>query len=215
MFSPSYSLISSDLLPSKVLPRAGFNLVWFSKTVGPGRGLEAFCTALSRVQASRPITLHLIGSCSPPFREALQQLLASCSSSEVSLNFIGPLPPATLSSILPLYDLGLALEQRFPLSRDLTVTYKFFQYISSGLAVLSTPTTGQLEAQGLCPGSVVYSDDASPESLLGALQQILQHGAIDRMKQASRLHSVSSCNWSTYSESFLKIISSRLLEMSF
>ncbi len=49
------------------------SLHWFSQTIGPGRGLEMLCDALSRIEA--PFELHLRGRCKPDYETALRQRL--------------------------------------------------------------------------------------------------------------------------------------------
>jgi glycosyltransferase involved in cell wall biosynthesis len=62
------------------------------------------------------------------------------------VGFIPFVPPESLPQKLTGFDLGLALEPRWPRNKDLTISNKIFQYFNAGLAVVATDTAGQSEA---------------------------------------------------------------------
>ena len=128
------------------------NFVWFSQTVGPGRGLEEFLELWKRT--SVPSTVHLLGECRDGYLQELTGSLEPARRQRI-LNH-PPVPPGELPQRLADFDIGLALELRQPRSRDLTITNKLFQYLNAGLAVVASDTSGQREimdrilAAGLC-----------------------------------------------------------------
>lgn len=184
------------------------NAVWFSKTIGAGRGLENLCIALASIRLSKPVHLCLIGSCSDLYQQELRLSFDQnkhLSSNSNKLIFVSFLQPDDLTSYLPHFDIGLALEQPTPVSRNLTVTYKFFQYISAGLAVIATPTLGQIEGSTLCPGAVSLTDGFQDSDIAESFCAIDRAG-LNEMKRASREYSAGSCNMHAYDKYLLKDI---------
>ncbi|MDX2215593.1 MAG: glycosyltransferase [Oculatellaceae cyanobacterium bins.114] len=142
------------VVPSKPLP----SLHWFSQTIGKGRGLETLFQALPLIQY--PVELHLRGTCSAATQTWLESLIPLDWRSRV---FLHPTVPADqLHHCIAEHDIGLALEQTSPPSRNLTITNKLFQYLQAGLAIVATDTAGQREVLSQYPaiGALVPSGDA-------------------------------------------------------
>jgi glycosyltransferase involved in cell wall biosynthesis len=117
------------------------SLHWFSQTIGRGRGLETLFQALPLLKT--PVTIHLRGNCSDRNRQWLESLVSPEWRSRL---FIHPtVPNAELPACIAEHDIGLALEEPNPPSRNLTITNKLFQYMQAGLAVIATDTAGQRE----------------------------------------------------------------------
>jgi glycosyltransferase involved in cell wall biosynthesis len=90
-----------------------------------------------------------------------------------AVEFHDCVPPAQLPSLLAAHDIGLALEDRSILNRDLTITNKILQYLNAGLAVVATNTAGQREVLAHAPevGVLVSPDD--PANYAAALDRLL------------------------------------------
>lgn len=123
--------------------------IWFSQTIGPGRGLELFFAAWART--SHPSQVYLLGDERPGYREKLLARLPAARRGD--LHFIPLVTPEQLPGKLAEFDLGLALEPRWPLNRNITVTNKILQYMNAGLAIIATDTAGQQEVMAAAPGS--------------------------------------------------------------
>ena len=123
--------------------------IWFSQTIGPGRGLELFFAAWART--SHPSQVYLLGDERPGYREKLLARLPSARRGD--LHFIPLVTPEQLPGKLAEFDLGLALEPRWPLNRNITVTNKILQYMNAGLAIIATDTAGQQEVMAAAPAS--------------------------------------------------------------
>jgi glycosyltransferase involved in cell wall biosynthesis len=128
-------------------PAAEPSFIWFSQTIGPGRGLELFFAAWSRTTV--PSQVHLLGDERPGYREKLLRRLPP--DRRERLHFIPLVPPDALPMKLAEFDVGLALEPTWPHNRDLTITNKIFQYMNAGLAVVATDTAGQREVMQHAP----------------------------------------------------------------
>lgn len=108
-------------------------LVWFSQTIGPGRGLEQVFEA---AQLYPGMEFHLIGNPKPNYLDRFQL------SPNIQLHPI--MSQAALHEFLNTMDIGLALEpQDADLNRDICLTNKFLAYAQAGLYILATDTQGQ------------------------------------------------------------------------
>ncbi len=123
------------------------SFIWFSQTVGPGRGLELFLAAWART--THPSQVYFLGDESPGYRQKLLSRLPAARQDAV--HFIPPVTPAELPFKLTEFDIGLALEPHWPQNRDITITNKILQYMNAGLAVIATDTAGQKEVLEAAP----------------------------------------------------------------
>lgn len=133
-------------LPTSPSPRESatlgdVRLHWFSQTIGPGRGLELLFKALSHL--SIQVEVHLRGYCAPATQTWLAEQIPLGWAAHVHIH--PTVPNHELPARIAENDIGLALEQTDPPSRNLTVTNKLFQYLQAGLAVIATDTAGQRE----------------------------------------------------------------------
>lgn len=123
------------------------SFIWFSQTIGPGRGLELFFAAWART--TRPSMVYLLGDERPGYRQKLLDRLPAARRGD--LHFIPLVPPEQLPAKLAEFDIGLALEPRWPLNRNITITNKILQYMNAGLAIVATDTAGQSEVMAAAP----------------------------------------------------------------
>ena len=92
--------------------------IWFSQTVGPGRGLELFLSAWAKTRVRSEV--YLLGDVRPDYRQRLLSRLPAAR--RAALKFISPVPPDDLPFKLAEFDIGLALEPHWPLNRDVTIS---------------------------------------------------------------------------------------------
>jgi glycosyltransferase involved in cell wall biosynthesis len=123
--------------------------IWFSQTVGPGRGLELFLAAWSRMQNRSRVCL--LGDARPGYRERLLGQLPPDRRGDVQ--FLPLIAPAEIPERLNTFDIGLALEPSWPRNKDVTISNKIFQYMNAGLAIVATGTAGQTEVLWAAPQS--------------------------------------------------------------
>ncbi|MFP5042403.1 hypothetical protein [Parasediminibacterium sp. JCM 36343] len=114
-------------------------LFWFSQTVGQGRGLEDVIKAL-HVLNNPEIELHLLGNCN---NEANNYLTGLVNNKNIKFYFYPPIPPEKIFQFANQFDIGLALETKTPLNRDICLTNKIFTYLTAGLAVIVSDTSAQ------------------------------------------------------------------------
>jgi len=151
--SPLVLRNSFPLQPSSRVDRPPDNqppsFIWFSQTIGPGRGLELFLSAWA--QTKKPSRVYLLGDERPGYREHL--LVPLRPEQRHRVHFIPLVPPAELPFKLAEFDIGLALELHWPRNHDLTISNKILQYLNAGLAVIATDTAGQSEVMRASPDS--------------------------------------------------------------
>ena len=134
----------------------GTSLVWFSQTTGPGRGLEKIINSLANIAI--PVKLVLIGTCSQTYMDKLNSIFPF--SSGHTLQVLPQVTHDELHGMLSKYDIGLALEEKYPDNKDKTISNKIFQYLQAGIKVLATDTEGQKEVAINFPEVVQIVDAA-------------------------------------------------------
>lgn len=125
-------------------------VIWFSQTIGRGRGLESFFSAIT--EPKYPIRVTLLGKCSEEYKSVLHKLTESVKN--IQLEFMSPVSHVELTSLLKKFDIGLALEYNISDSRRTTITNKILQYLQAGLKVFATGTEGQKEVGAYFPNAV-------------------------------------------------------------
>ncbi|WP_184544992.1 glycosyltransferase family protein [Mucilaginibacter sp. FT3.2] len=174
-------------------------LFWFSQTIGPGRGLEQFIEMLKAIKTG--LELHLLGNVSENYSEALISLL----SGQHKLHFHQLIEPNKLAAKIAQFDIGLALELDTPMSRNYTITNKFFQYVQSGLPVITSETAGQNEAfEQFKPGFKLSQQPTAAQ--ITALENWLNN--TDEL-QAARNRAIEAAafyNWENESKKLLALV---------
>ncbi|HWA85411.1 MAG TPA: glycosyltransferase [Opitutus sp.] len=164
-------------------PAAPPRLIWFSQTIGPGRGLEEFIAAWALTKHQSRIAL--LGDVRADFRDFLFARVPP--ERRNAVDFLPPVPPGELPDGLTHFDIGLALELATPRNRDVTITNKILQYLNAGLAVLATGTAGQREILAAAPavGALISLDDRA--GLVRQLDALLESpGRLRAMQTAAR-----------------------------
>ncbi|MGG9972117.1 hypothetical protein ACQ33O_10020 [Ferruginibacter sp. SUN002] len=151
------------------------SLIWFSQTIGPGRGLEELIESLNFL--SNVIELHLLGSVDEMYKNKLMSAFPS----KHKLVFHEPVSHKDLLGILSKFTIGLALESRYPESRNTTITNKILQYVQAGIKVLATDTLGQREVASFFPELVEIVPQNTPERWAKAIEQLLSSDSVDEV----------------------------------
>jgi glycosyltransferase involved in cell wall biosynthesis len=185
-------------------------LHWFSQTIGPGRGLERLFAALPHL--TQGVEVHLRGHCSAATQTWLTQQIPPAWIDQVHLH------PTVANDELPAriaeYDIGLALEQTHPPSRNLTITNKLFQYLQAGLAVIATDTAGQREVFRQWPEIGYLVDGKDAIALATAIDSLASNPTKLQSAQMSALQAAQSqfC-WELTSQKLLAAAKASLSEV--
>ena len=171
-------------------------LFWFSQTIGPGRGLERFIKLTTAIKTR--LELHLLGNITTEYKTYLNEALPL----QHNLYFHDVVPDQGLASKIAEFDIGLALELNTPLSRDYTITNKFFQYLQAGLPVIATETHGQNEAfEKLRPGFML--SQAPDKDEMTRLANWLNNKAELVAARKRAIEAAKYYNWEIESEKLL------------
>ncbi len=187
---------------------AGSNstLVWFSQTIGPGRGLETILKALHVLQTK--IELHLIGNCVAGYDDELKKIFPFSKGHQLIIH------PAVkhheLVSILAQYSIGLAIENNTPENKNRTVSNKILQYLQAGIKVLATDTEGQKEVAAYFPGSVTTVPVDHSELWAEQIEVLLQSPAVNRKEQLQQFNAIFS--WEAQEKKLLDSVKKAISE---
>jgi len=180
------------------------SFMWFSQTIGPGRGLEAFLAAYARM--TQPSRLTLLGQVGDDYRQHLLALLPAPLRHRI--RFQGLVSPEELLDVIAQHDIGLALEESTPPNKDLTISNKILQYLGAGLAVVATPTRGQCEVLSREKlAGILLEDFGDAQATAAALDALLADG--DRLclrQQAARRLAETHYCWELEAPRLLELV---------
>jgi glycosyltransferase involved in cell wall biosynthesis len=191
----SFPLEERLLVDEKILDRQETSLpsiIWFSQTVGPGRGLEQLLAALQKVEY--PFEIHIRGTPRKGYKETLLRELPK----EVTRHtyFHPQVPQDELLSRLSEHDIGFCGELSECRSRDLTITNKALEYLRAGLAMIASDTAGHKEVASLVPTGVYIYQQNNFSSLQSVLNKLLgDDNALKRAKEASKKGMEADMDW--------------------
>ncbi|HEY4302452.1 MAG TPA: glycosyltransferase [Candidatus Didemnitutus sp.] len=195
--------------PRRRRPDEPVSCVWFSQTVGPGRGLETFLAAWSRLESAPVIAFYgeVRGGYADELRNRVPVTLRE------RLEFRGVVSASALPEALARHDVGLALEDASIPSRDRTITNKILQYLNAGLALVATPTAGQCEVLAAAPAAgAVFDEKRIPER--GDWSELLLPGEkLSGAQRAARQAAEQKYCWELEEPRFQSIVA-RALESS-
>lgn len=179
------------------------SLLWFSQTVGPGRGLEKLILSLNSVHSK--VKLTLVGNCSDTYRHSIRNIFPFKLGHQ--LQFVPLVKHHELYQIMYNHDIGLALENDTPENRDKTITNKILQYLQAGIKVLATGTSGQNEVAGHFHDAVKIVDPNDNADWGAALQQLIDT-QIDKQEVIERYNRLFG--WATQEQKILKLVADAL-----
>lgn len=186
-------------------------LFWFSQTLGPGRGLEAFVAAWSLTR--EPSRLVLLGNPQIGYKDQLLNALPPDFRQRVTL--LSLVPPGELPAVIAAHDIGLALEETSIVNRDLTITNKILQYLNAGLAVVASSTSGQREVLAHDPNAGVFVKLDDPASFAKTLDTLVTSPeALTLRKHAARRLAEKKYCWEIEAPALLSLVANAIASTS-
>ncbi len=153
-------------------------LLWFSRTVGAGRGIETILQVLQ--QYPKPVELHLLGNASASYKLELEKQFPFYNQHE--LFFHDFIPHHSLPAFISTFDIGFAIEEFTGDNKINTISNKMLQYLQFGVKVIATATNGQQEVAAYFPNTVrIVSSDI--QTWIAAINELLESGNIWQRKQ--------------------------------
>jgi glycosyltransferase involved in cell wall biosynthesis len=175
------------------------SLIWFSRNIGPDRGLETLFEAIALL--GKQIDLHLLGMSDPAYVETLKQKFPASNGHQLTIhNFIDH---RELIPFLSGFDIGLAIEESQAESRQVTITNKILQYIQASLKVLATDTAGQQEVAGYFPDRFAVVPAKDPQAWAAGIDELIN--------RASETNNVQNTfqeifSWESQQEKYVKLL---------
>lgn len=179
---------------------------WFSQTIGPGRGLEDFLRAWTLTRERSRVLL--LGEVANDYRQALLSLVPADRRAAVTTHAC--MPPAALPAFIAQHDIGLALEDRSILNRDLTITNKILQYLNAGLAVVASDTAGQREVLARSPEAGVILPAEAPRAATQLDLLLRDRDRLARRQQAARALAAEHYCWEREAPRLLALVANAL-----
>ncbi len=174
------------------------SFIWFSQTIGPGRGLEELLKALKLIQFKVDITF--VGNISNSYK---QYILLELFNTNHQVNYLPFLNHHELVMYIKNFDVGLALEQTTPVNKDLTISNKILLYLQSNLNVIATKTSGQLELQEYFPNQINYVDLSNIKDLAEIIYSALVSESNKHLFYFNQKYS-----WDTSSKKLVHLVNS-------
>ncbi|MDD2707655.1 MAG: glycosyltransferase [Verrucomicrobiae bacterium] len=193
-----------ERLPAK----PGLSLAWFSQTIGMDRGLQDVLVAAALLKGD--FTIHLRGSCGEEVRREIETL-ARLGGFADRCHIHPWCPPDELPAWLARHDVGLALEPRTSVNRDLCISNKILLYPLAGLAVAATRTRGQEWVMQQAPEMGFLYEPGDVAGLTAGLQRWLDDpAALAGAKTAARRAAEERFCWEKEEPRFLKLMETTL-----
>ncbi len=163
-------------------------LIWFSRNIGPNRGVERLVDVLNDLDIS--FELHLLGEISGAYRNKISERFISNEHKKLILHdFIAH---EKLHSFLSSFDIGFAIEENINENRKLTITNKILQYLQAGLKVLATDTAGQKEVAGFFMDTVSLVSNEDTGKWGVALIELSKRPPVNRVEQIKHFNEIFS-----------------------
>ena len=206
----SFPTKERNKIDEKVLDRKNTSIpsiVWFSQTIGPGRGLEQLIDAINDINI--PFELHIRGD---DIRGFGKKLLSKASKDTVAKIFLHPqVSEEELLSRISEHDIGYCGDLGDCKSRDFTITNKMMEYLRAGIAVLASDTAGHKEIKNLVRNSIRIFTQHSKESLINELMSLLSDKEfLEKIKNESKAGIVKELSWEYSSQILLSKIESSI-----
>ncbi len=179
------------------------SIVWFSQTVGRGRGIEQLIAGINNVKVD--CSLHLIGDCSEEYKKELRSQFRPAENTE--LIFHNKMAHAHLVKMLSSFEVGVAFEEIWPENKNVTISNKILQYAQFGMKIIASRTLGQLEVKNVINDVEIVDMNNSVEvgqKITNLLEQPKQRNN-DMIEKYRRYFS-----WDVNSIKYLKLIDNAL-----
>lgn len=163
-------------------------LIWFSRNIGPKRGVERLVDVLNDLDIS--FELHLLGEITEAYqREIFNRFISNEHKRLILHDFIAH---EKLHSFLSSFDIGFAIEENINENRKLTITNKILQYLQAGLKVLATDTAGQREVAGFFMDTVSLVSNEDTGRWGETLIALSKMPSVNRVEQNLRFNEIFS-----------------------
>ncbi len=210
-FSTIYNVFNNYKIGEIEKSPSTLRLFWFSQTIGKNRGLEDVFAAMKHLPDE--VSLTLVGELNESNKSYFSSIMKSNNIEHKRINFIAPVHPDQITEIAAKYDIGLALEPKRPMNRDLCLTNKIFTYMNAGLVTIASDTTAQKQLLDAHPQIGDYFSAGNEMQLFEKIKYYLNNfnQLLMKQKEAKKLAD-TSYNWELESNKFLKIVELQFIQ---
>lgn len=176
---------------------------WFSQTIGPDRGLQAFIRGMARARAM--VTLDIRGSNRWGHGNALLALAKSLGL-EGRVRLLPMAPPRDMVRLAADYDLGLSLETDVSENRRLCLTNKIFTYLLAGVPIVASDTPAQRKLAPDLGDAVRLISLADPMNIANALDELAAGPVLEAASATAWRLGRERYNWDCEQEVLLQSV---------
>ncbi len=148
---------------------------WFSQTIGPDRGLQAFIEAMAKTRAT--VTLDVRGSNRWGHGDALLALAGRLGIAD-RVKLLPMAPPGEMVDLAAQYDIGLSLETDVSENRRICLTNKIFTYLLAGVPVVMSDTPAQSQLAPDLGAATRLCSLADPAGLATILDELASEAVL-------------------------------------
>ena len=141
-------------------------IIWFSRTIGSGRGIELMLKALMVCEI--PVELHVLGEMKAGYKEFLEKEFSLIKQHRLVIHRF--MSHALLLNFIAQFQIGLAIEENINDNKSLTISNKILQYLQAGLPVIASDTKGQKEVAEFFPSMVTIVDINDPAGIADTIR---------------------------------------------
>ena len=183
-----FSIEENLAVERSILPEAPgpLKLLWFSRTVGAGRGIESIINALAFCKSA--VELHLLGGMADGYGDFIQKEFSQIKPHSFVMHSF--MRHNQLFNFIRQFDVGLAIEENINDNKKLTVSNKMLQYLQAGIQVIASDTAGQKEIAAFFPSAVHIVDIADPVQVASAINYCNENRNNDKQKQQSLFNKI-------------------------
>ena len=168
------------------------SIIWFSQTIGPGRGLEVLIDALNGIDLA--FELHVLGEDRREFSKIIME--RSNAALRNKIYFHPQVPQEELLSRLAEHDIGYCGEIGDCENKDKTVANKIMEYLRAGLAIVASDTSGHKEVHELTGDNIILFRQNDEHSLRQQLFMLLSNKAkIEDLKSQAQNIGDKAYSW--------------------
>jgi glycosyltransferase involved in cell wall biosynthesis len=171
----------------------GPSVYWFSRTVGPDRGLE--CAVRAIAHARTQPHLYLRGTPAAGYVEELRALALEAGVGD-RLHILPPAPPPEMERLAAVYDVGLAGETGYTPNHRIALANKLFTYLLAGLPIIASAIPSQVAFAKDVPDAVRLYPVDDHVGLAAALDALLADpNALSAARAAAYSYGQTRYNW--------------------
>ncbi|MGH6923674.1 MAG: glycosyltransferase [Propylenella sp.] len=171
----------------------GPSVYWFSRTIGPDRGLECAIRAIAHARTQPH--LYLRGTPAARYAEKLRALASETGVGD-RLHILPHAPPPEMERLAAVYDVGLAGETGHTLNRRIALTNKLFTYLLAGLPIVASAIPSQVAFAKDVPDAIRLYPVDDHASLAAALDALLADpNALSAARAAAYCYGQTRYNW--------------------